>query len=297
MNRAIHAASAGQCGIGRIGHRVHRDPRDVAFLQNDLSSRRARPVHTIYYNHFMTRRELLAAGAAFATCATPLRAAKTHIDKSRISAITDEIGLSTGGIHRVRASLRDAECRNPQSPGQEGIFHAARSGNQGRRRPLRQRGTQGHLRQHQPAQIHLARHRGRAPPHRNARSPRQAPRRRKSALGPAHGRFPEGHPLRPHHGLRQGARLRRHPRGRPHHRLPDDRRHPGRDVQAGGEGKGLPPAGERRLAERRHRRRTRRRHEADSLQMGGLSTGIRTTPTARRKPIPKAIRCCPRTAC
>jgi L-ribulose-5-phosphate 3-epimerase len=43
----------------------------------------------------MTRRELLAAGAVFATGATRLMGAKTHIDKSRISAITDEIGLST----------------------------------------------------------------------------------------------------------------------------------------------------------------------------------------------------------
>src|SRR5512140_3624101 len=43
----------------------------------------------------MTRRELLAAGAVFATGATRLKGAKTHIDKSRISAITDEIGLST----------------------------------------------------------------------------------------------------------------------------------------------------------------------------------------------------------
>jgi sugar phosphate isomerase/epimerase len=43
----------------------------------------------------MTRRELLAAGAAFAACTTPMMAAKTHLDKSRISAITDEIGLST----------------------------------------------------------------------------------------------------------------------------------------------------------------------------------------------------------
>ncbi|MEO8595958.1 MAG: TIM barrel protein [Candidatus Solibacter sp.] len=44
----------------------------------------------------MTRRELLSAGVACAMGAVaPLRAAKTHIDKSRISALTDEIGLST----------------------------------------------------------------------------------------------------------------------------------------------------------------------------------------------------------
>ena len=40
----------------------------------------------------MTRRELLAAGAA---CATPLFGARSHFDKTRISAITDEIGKST----------------------------------------------------------------------------------------------------------------------------------------------------------------------------------------------------------
>ena len=40
----------------------------------------------------MTRRELLAAGAACAT--TPLWA-RSHWDKSRISAITDEIGNTT----------------------------------------------------------------------------------------------------------------------------------------------------------------------------------------------------------
>ena len=40
------------------------------------------------YNHSMTRRELLAAGAAMASTIW----AKSGIDKSRISAITDEIG-------------------------------------------------------------------------------------------------------------------------------------------------------------------------------------------------------------
>ena len=39
----------------------------------------------------MTRRELLAAAAA---CTFPL-GARNRIDKSRISAITDEIGLTT----------------------------------------------------------------------------------------------------------------------------------------------------------------------------------------------------------
>src|SRR4249920_272652 len=67
----------------------------------------------------MTRRELLAAGAAFATCATPLRGAKTHLDKSRISAITDEIGLSTleaiAFAHHYE--VQNVEIRN--SPGKK----------------------------------------------------------------------------------------------------------------------------------------------------------------------------------
>ena len=44
------------------------------------------------YNTAMTRRELLAAAGA--ACALPLQA-RTHWDKSRISAITDEIGNTT----------------------------------------------------------------------------------------------------------------------------------------------------------------------------------------------------------
>ena len=60
----------------------------------------------------MTRRELLAAASA--ACASPLWA-RERMDKSRISAITDEIGLSTEesiefahhyGLHFV-------EIRNP----------------------------------------------------------------------------------------------------------------------------------------------------------------------------------------
>jgi sugar phosphate isomerase/epimerase len=70
----------------------------------------------------MTRRALLATGAAFATCATPLVAAKTHLDASRISAITDEIGLST--LEAIAFAhfygLRNVEIRNP--PGKKEYF-------------------------------------------------------------------------------------------------------------------------------------------------------------------------------
>jgi sugar phosphate isomerase/epimerase len=70
----------------------------------------------------MTRREILAAGAAFATCATRLTAAKTHIDASRVSAITDEIGLST--LEAIAFAhfygLQNVEIRNP--PGKKEYF-------------------------------------------------------------------------------------------------------------------------------------------------------------------------------
>ncbi len=69
----------------------------------------------------MTRREVLAAGAAFA-CTSPLMAAKAHIDKSRISAITDEIGLST--LESIAFAhyygMQNVEIRNP--PGKKEYF-------------------------------------------------------------------------------------------------------------------------------------------------------------------------------
>jgi sugar phosphate isomerase/epimerase len=59
----------------------------------------------------MTRRELLAAGAA---CASTLRA-RNRIDKSRISAITDEIGLTTDDsiAFAHKYGLQNVEIRNP----------------------------------------------------------------------------------------------------------------------------------------------------------------------------------------
>ena len=69
----------------------------------------------------MTRRELLTAGAACAAFATPLLA-KTRIDQSRISAITDEIGLSTeesiAFAHHY--GMQNVEIRNP--PGKKEYF-------------------------------------------------------------------------------------------------------------------------------------------------------------------------------
>ncbi len=68
----------------------------------------------------MTRRELLA-GAACAAFATPLLA-KSRIDASRISAITDEIGLSTeesiAFAHHY--GMQNVEIRNP--PGKKEYF-------------------------------------------------------------------------------------------------------------------------------------------------------------------------------
>ncbi|HEY2016579.1 MAG TPA: sugar phosphate isomerase/epimerase family protein [Bryobacteraceae bacterium] len=59
----------------------------------------------------MTRRELLAGGAA---CATTLWA-RSHMDKSRISAITDEIGLTTDDAIAFahQYGLQFVEIRNP----------------------------------------------------------------------------------------------------------------------------------------------------------------------------------------
>lgn len=60
----------------------------------------------------MTRRDLLAAAAA--ACALPLRA-RSHFDKSRISAITDEIGLTTDEAIAFahQYGLTHVEIRNP----------------------------------------------------------------------------------------------------------------------------------------------------------------------------------------
>ncbi|HTS31350.1 MAG TPA: sugar phosphate isomerase/epimerase family protein [Bryobacteraceae bacterium] len=59
----------------------------------------------------MTRRELLAAGAA---CASTLWA-RSHMDKSRISAITDEIGLTTDEsiAFAHHYGMQCVEIRNP----------------------------------------------------------------------------------------------------------------------------------------------------------------------------------------
>lgn len=60
----------------------------------------------------MTRRELFAAGGVL--CASVLRA-RTHMDKSRISAITDEIGLTTDDsiAFAHQYGLQFVEIRNP----------------------------------------------------------------------------------------------------------------------------------------------------------------------------------------
>jgi sugar phosphate isomerase/epimerase len=72
----------------------------------------------------MTRRELLAAGAACAASAAGLMA-KSRIDKSQISAITDEIGLSTeeaiAFAHHY--GMQNVEIRNP--PGKKEYFQLA----------------------------------------------------------------------------------------------------------------------------------------------------------------------------
>jgi sugar phosphate isomerase/epimerase len=76
--------------------------------------RRSLSIHSNFgagYNPLMTRRELLAAAGA--ACALPLMA-KSHWDKSRISAITDEIGKtpddSIAFAHKY--GLTNVEIRN-----------------------------------------------------------------------------------------------------------------------------------------------------------------------------------------
>jgi sugar phosphate isomerase/epimerase len=66
----------------------------------------------------MTRRDLLAAAAA--ACALPLQA-RSHFDKSRISAITDEIGKSTDEsiAFAHQYGLTHVEIRNPPGNRQE----------------------------------------------------------------------------------------------------------------------------------------------------------------------------------
>ena len=70
----------------------------------------------------MTRRQLLAAAAAAGVGSVSGLSAKTRIDKSRISAITDEIGLSTeesiAFAHHY--GLQNVEIRNP--PGKREYF-------------------------------------------------------------------------------------------------------------------------------------------------------------------------------
>ena len=46
MDRPIHAASAGQCRVGRVDNRVHRQPGDVALVKDNLASACAHPFHT-----------------------------------------------------------------------------------------------------------------------------------------------------------------------------------------------------------------------------------------------------------
>ena len=137
----------------------------------------------------MTRRELLAAGAAFATCATPLMAAKTHIDKSRISAITDEIGLSTeesiAFAHHY--GMQNVEIRNP--PGKKEYFTLPEPEIKADADLFAKEGLKVSFVNTSLLKFTWPGTEAAAPPHRNARSPRQAPRRRKTALGPAHAKI------------------------------------------------------------------------------------------------------------
>ena len=88
MDGAIHTPSAGQSRVGRIHDGVSRDARDIAFQQDEAASAGTCPLHIIYYNRFVTRREFPIAVAACASQAW----ARSHWDRTRIAAITDELG-------------------------------------------------------------------------------------------------------------------------------------------------------------------------------------------------------------
>src|SRR4051812_35720427 len=116
MNRTIHTAAARQRAIGRVRNGVHRNLGDIAFYEANSASR-ITATHTRYIIQVMNRRQLLAAGAAFVT--TSRLWGKAGIDKSRISAITDEIGLST--LEAIAFAhfygLQNIEIRNPADRG------------------------------------------------------------------------------------------------------------------------------------------------------------------------------------
>src|SRR5580765_1853420 len=97
MDRPVHSAAAGQRRVRRIHNRVGGDPRNIVLPHLNRSPRASLEFHDLIVSPArdtmpsMTRRDLRAAGGA--ACAARLRA-RSHIDKSRISAIPDDIGLT-----------------------------------------------------------------------------------------------------------------------------------------------------------------------------------------------------------
>ena len=175
----------------------------------------------------MTRRELLAAGAALATVRDPSDGAKTHIDKSRISAITDEIGLSTLEAIAFAHHYGHEEYRDPQCAGEERVLPLPEAEIKADADLFAKEGLKvsfvntGLLKFTWP---------GTEPARRRAETPEAREKRlaaEKVRWDQRMDDLPEGDPLRPHHGLRQGPRLRGHARGGSRAVFPHDRRHAG----------------------------------------------------------------------
>ena len=246
----------------------------------------------------MTRRELLAAGGVAPAHTAHSMAPKRASINPRISAITDEIGLSTGRIHRVRAPLRHAVSSKSaiRRASQKEYFTAPRSRNQGRRRcASRKEGLKvsfvntsllkfawpGMEPARQPAPKRRTRARSAWPPRNSAGTSRMDDLQKAIRCAQIMG----CDKVRVFTGIARG-------RSRSH--VPAHRRHHRRNGEGRRAGKSLSADRERRLAECRHFGGAGRHHEADSLQVGGLSTGTRTTPTARRTSYPGRLRLLPK---
>ena len=139
----------------------------------------------IYYNLFMTRRELLAAGRPGG--ASTLWA-RSHMDKMRISAITDEIGLTTDEsiAFAHHFGMQFVEIRNPpknESNGKKEYFALTEAEIKADAVRFAERRAQSFVRQHQPAEVRLAGQRTHPPEARGRRRAREAPGSRESPLG------------------------------------------------------------------------------------------------------------------
>src|SRR5476649_2097893 len=187
----------------------------------------------IYYNHVMTRRELLAAGAA---CASTLWA-RNRIDKSRISAITDEIGLTTDDsiAFAHKYGLQNVEIRNPpknEPNGKKEYFALTEPEIKADAMRFAREGLKVSFVNTSLLKFAWP---GSEPARKRVETPEARERRLagESALGATRGRSAEGHPLHADHGRRQAAGVCGRARGRSQDHVPADSRYAGRNVEGG----------------------------------------------------------------